>query len=278
MQLIDGRAIARGILVAIKSRVDRLPRAPGLAVVLVGTDPASHLYVGLKEKACQEVGIRFQKKLFFASTTQDEILQHIRALNADPQVTGILVQLPLPAHLDESRIVRAIDPTKDADGFHPENLRRFPAGDDQAMPSLTRAIARLLESTGQSLRGKMAVILANSPVFAEPLIVHLGRRGVRATYLQPTADSRVPMAASAADILIVAVGRPKLIAAEHVKLGATVIDVGTTHQNEQLIGDVDFEGVKEKVAWLTPVPGGVGPVTVATLLERVVELAERRSQ
>lgn len=275
MKLIDGRDIARAITAQVKSRVAKLRTPPGLAVVLVGTDPASHLYVGLKEKACREVGIRFQKKLFFASTPATKILDHMKTLNADPEVTGILVQLPLPAPLDEAAIIGAIDPAKDADGFHPDNLTHYLADPSTPPPAPTRAIARLLESSGQLRPNERAVILANSPEFAQPLIAYLQQRGVLAEHLQPTADGRVPSNTSLADILIVAVGRPKFITAEHVKSGATVIDVGTNRVGEAIVGDVDAESVKAKLGSLSPVPGGVGPVTVATLLERVVELAEQ---
>lgn len=275
MELIDGRAIAQVITAAVKKRVAQLPVAPGLAVVLVGADPASHVYVGVKEKACRNVGMRFQKKLFFASTPQSQILEHIKSLNANPAVTGILVQLPLPAPLDETTIIGAIDPAKDADGFHPENLRRFAAGDDRAIPSLTRAIGRLLESTDHPLPGDTAVIVANSEVFAQPLTTYLNRKGAVAKSLQPTEAGRVPSGTGGADILIVAVGRPKFIRAEHVKPDATVIDVGTNRVGDAVVGDVDTESVKATLGRLSPVPGGVGPVTVATLLERVVELAEQ---
>lgn len=287
MELIDGRRIAAAITADAKKLVATLPREPGLAVVLVGDDPASRLYVQLKEKACREVGIAFTKTLLPANTRQEEILAAIQAFNERSDVHGILVQLPLPGHLNEDEVIASIDPAKDADGFHPETRRRFLAGDAAVMPPLVRAIDRLLAATGEPLAGKTAVVIAHSPVFAQPVIHQLTQRGVSASHVKSiatpptnyqlqTTNYKLPTTNPAkADILIVALGRPGVISADDVKAGAIVVDVGTTRREGKILGDVDADSVKTKAAWLSPVPGGVGPVTVAALLERIVTLAAR---
>lgn len=280
MELIDGRRIAAAITADAKKLVATLPREPGLAVVLVGDDPASRLYVQLKEKACREVGIAFTKTLLPANTRQEEILAAIQAFNERSDVHGILVQLPLPGHLNEDEVIASIDPAKDADGFHPETRRRFLAGDAAVMPPLVRAIDRLLAATGEPLAGKTAVVIAHSPVFAQPVIHQLTQRGVSASHVKsiatPPTNYKLPTTnPTKADILIVALGRPGVISADDVKAGAIVVDVGTTRREGKILGDVDADSVKTKAAWLSPVPGGVGPVTVAALLERIVTLAAR---
>ncbi len=276
MQLIDGRALAAKIIASLKQRITALPSPPGLAAVVVGDDPASHLYISLKEKACADVGIRFSKKLLPATTTESELADVIQTLNADQGINGIIIQLPLPPHLDEDRAVRLLDPAKDADGFHPQNIAAFVRDEPNVpTPGLVKAIWGLIQATREPLERKTAAILSNSPVFAQPLITWLGRQGVTARHVAPKSD--VTAQTAGADILIVALGQPKAIRAEQVKRGAIVIDVGTTRQDERVVGDVDAESIASKAAWLSPVPGGVGPVTVATLLERVVELAAQSS-
>ncbi|MBI3115021.1 MAG: bifunctional 5,10-methylenetetrahydrofolate dehydrogenase/5,10-methenyltetrahydrofolate cyclohydrolase [Candidatus Kerfeldbacteria bacterium] len=277
MQYLDGRTIARSINAALKQRIGAERIDAGLAAVLVGDDPASRLYVGLKEKACGEVGIRFQKRLFRADVDQPTVLDHLARLNADARIHAILVQLPLPRQLDEDRVIDAIDPRKDVDGFQLVNVQRFVRGEADALtPVLVKAIWRLLEVAGEPLAGKRAAIVSNAPVFAEPIIAMLKRSGVAGEYVRPKAGSRRLKATTVSDILIVALGRPNAITNRDIKPGAIIIDVGTTQIGSRMVGDVDATSVQSKAAWLTPVPGGVGPVTVACLLENVVELAERQ--
>lgn len=274
MRFIDGRTIAAGLLASLKERVAGLPSKPGLAAVLVGDDPASHLYVNLKEQACQDIGLYFSKRLFPAETPEGEVLDHLATINRDPRIHAILVQLPLPKQLDEDRVIAAIDPNKDVDGFQPANVRRFLSNEPNALtPVLTKAIGRLLEATGVSLEGKTAAVRSNSPVFAEPLIAFLRRQGITARFIPPRRWFRP--STNSADILIVALGTPGAITDREVKAGAIVIDIGTTQVGKNVVGDVDVHSVENKAAWLTPVPGGVGPVTVACLLENVLELAAR---
>lgn len=273
MQLIDGRALARGIRRRVAERIQKEHLHPGLGVVLVGNDPASHLYVGLKERACNEAGIAFTKTILPDDTSFADVRNAIEGYNADPAIHAILVQLPLPRHLDPDDVIQCISPAKDVDGFHPDNVQTFIEGNAPLTPGLVRAIWALIQSTTQPLNGKTAAILSNSPVFAEPIIAHLGRNGIAASYVAPS-----PQAASEtspADILIVALGNPQSITAEYVKDNAIVIDVGISKVRDAWVGDVNQDSVKEKAGWLTPVPGGVGPMTVAMLLENVVELAKR---
>lgn len=283
---IDGKKIARDIRGKVRSRVLEMKNKPGLAVILVGTDPASHLYVSLKERACEQAGIHFEKHLFFASETQEKITARIRELNERPDIHGILVQLPLPPHLDEDAVIASMDPRKDADGFHPENQKRFLEGKPRIEPVIIKTIMALIHSTGVGLDGKSALIIANSETFSRPVETSLARQGVHTavTLYRPDAfASSVPSLAQA-DIIITAVGKPKLFPASRAKDGAIIIDIGTTRVNAgteddpvwKTVGDVDAEGADGKNIFLTPVPGGVGPVTVAMLLENVVELAEQQ--
>lgn len=277
MQLIDGRALAAKITASLKKRVAQLSTTPGLAAVLVGDDPASHLYVRLKERACGEIGIRFFKKLLPATATETDLATVIEALNKDQAINGIIIQLPLPRHLDEDRAILLLDPAKDADGFHPQNIAAFVRGQSKTqMPGLVKAVWSLLEATGVPVAGKTSAILSNSPVFAQPLIAAFERHGIRADYVNP--KSTFARQTSQADILVVAIGQPEVIGADAIKPGAILIDLGTTSQDGRVVGDVDADAIKDKAAWLTPVPGGVGPMTVAALLENVVEIAERHSR
>lgn len=283
MQVIDGRAIAQKIRKELKQKIQASGITPGLAVILVGNDPASHLYVSLKEKACVEVGIHFEKYLFFATEPEEKIVSKIIALNQRPDIHGIIVQLPLPSQFDTNKIIQAIDPRKDADGFHPKNTKMFFAGQGRVTPVTTKAIITLIESTGISLTNKSTIILANSHIFADPIKKMLDDRGAKTEILiyNPITPLNYYTNIPLANILITALGQPQIINAQHIKDDAIVIDVGTTRVNlgtdEQpiwkTIGDVDQEGLKEKPGFITPVPGGVGPVTVATLLENIFALA-----
>ncbi|MBI4122333.1 MAG: bifunctional 5,10-methylenetetrahydrofolate dehydrogenase/5,10-methenyltetrahydrofolate cyclohydrolase [Parcubacteria group bacterium] len=275
--IIDGRLLAEKIQEQVRQEIIQLGFAPGLAVFLIGDDEASKVYVRLKEKACKEVGIDFHKYLSTGQGGTDELLDAIRFINQDASVNAILVQLPLPEGFDTQTIIDAIDPAKDVDGFHPETLKRFLTGASNFLPGLSLGIIRLIESTQEPLQGKKAVILANSEIFSAPLVKLLTDRGLEVDVV-PADDKNIDTRTAQGDVLIVAIGRPGFVGADMVKTGAIVIDVGTTKVDGQIFGDVDFESVSEKASHITPVPGGVGPVTVAMLLENTVKLAKQHQQ
>jgi methylenetetrahydrofolate dehydrogenase (NADP+)/methenyltetrahydrofolate cyclohydrolase len=271
-EIINGKKIAAEIRAEIKKEIAELGITPGLAVILVGADPASHLYVGLKERAAAEAGIRFEKYLFFATEPEEKIIAKIEELNERPDIHGVLVQLPLPSGYDESKIIAAIDPAKDADGFHPENIKKLLAGESKIVPPVITGILKLIESTGAETNNKKITILANSEILAKPLekILESNEVNVALRPEDPATHTRD------ADIVITALGRPKILTGEMIKPGAILIDVGTTHQEDgTTVGDLDFESTARKAGWITPVPGGVGPMTVAMLLRNVLNLAKK---
>ncbi|OGL88467.1 hypothetical protein A3H75_01125 [Candidatus Uhrbacteria bacterium RIFCSPLOWO2_02_FULL_51_9] len=286
--ILDGRAIAAAIRDKVKEKIKTSGITPGLAVVLVGGNPASHTYVELKERACQDVGIHFEKYLFTETEPQERVITRIQELNARHDIHAILVQLPLPNSFDENAVIRTMDHRKDVDGFHPANITAvLQGGGYHPLPVLIKAIMRLIEETRVPLAGKSATILGNSDVFMKPLGAVLARAGMTVEWTTPP-NPPSPKASEDyfseqmlekiknADVLVVAVGKPWAITPDLVKSGAIVIDVGTTRDPEtgQLHGDVHPD-VANIAAWITPVPGGVGPVTVAMLLENTIILAER---
>lgn len=268
MNILDGKKIAADIRARVKNEIAAGHLSPGLGVVLVGNDPASHTYVRLKEKACTEVGIAFEKTLLPITATQEEIIAAVAAFNERTDIDAILVQLPLPAGIDEDAVIRAMDPTKDVDGFHPKTT---------VTPVIVNALLQLIGASGIPLPGVQVAVFANSTVFAEPLRMALESRGTQVkTYLKKDLTDTAP-AVAAADVVIVAVGTPKYVRAKDCKDGAVIIDVGTNWLPDgSYVGDVDAVDTEDKPGWLTPVPGGVGPVTVAALMENVVVLAKRR--
>ena len=266
--LLDGRAMATRIREDIKKQIAVLPSLPGLAVLLVGDDPASHLYVDLKEKACQEVGIRFEKQIYPADVSEEILIKNILEWNARLDIHGILLQLPLP-HQNEDRIVATMDPHKDVDGFHPETIRRLEAGETCLLSPVVRGVFKLLEKTGRKMEGATTAVVA-SPFFARPFELLLQRAGASVSILSAN-DPLLPQKTKTADLLLSAVGRPGLLTSAHIKPGAVVIDVGTTRVDNHVLGDADRTSVETVAGWLTPVPGGVGPMTVAMLLSNVVE-------
>lgn len=276
--IIDGKAIAGEIRQAVKTRVGRrrevAKHVPGLAVVLVGTDPASEVYVRNKRRGCEEVGIRSFAHDLDADITQGELLQIIDRLNADPTVNGILVQLPLPPHMDSETIIERIHPDKDVDGFHPYNVGRLALRLPRLRPCTPHGIMTLLQHSGQPTKGAHAVVVGASNIVGRPMSLELLLAGSTVTTCHRfTRD--LASHVSSADILIVAVGKPGLVPGEWVKPGAVVIDVGINRQPDgSLIGDIQFEAARERASWITPVPGGVGPMTVATLLENTLHAAE----
>ncbi|MBI4133220.1 bifunctional 5,10-methylenetetrahydrofolate dehydrogenase/5,10-methenyltetrahydrofolate cyclohydrolase, partial [Candidatus Uhrbacteria bacterium] len=240
-QLLDGRTIAARIKAEVKEEIRRLGFTPGLAAILVGADPASHLYVGLKEKACAEVGIHFEKYLFFATESQKKIVSKINELNKRSDIHAILVQMPLPQPQHEDTVIRAIDPKKDVDGFHPENLNLLIAGTPRVVPGVARGIFELIRSSGESMRGARAALLANSTTFAAPVEYLLEEAGatVHIVLASPELES-VTTQLRDSDIVVVAIGRPRAVTGAMIKPGATIIDVGTNRLDDNtLVGDVD---------------------------------------
>lgn len=274
-QIIDGRAVAAKITERSRAELARLGFAPGLAAILVGDDPASRLYVGLKEKACAKLGLRFEKHLFPKDAQPAAVLAKLAELNARDDVDGILVQLPLPPQFDENAVINAIEPAKDADGFHFENLSLLLMDSPRLVPGLVAGVMELLKATGEPLKDRRALVIARSRVFIAPLDKLLHDAGAKPEYVRPDYDDLAVLLREA-DIVIVAAGQPKLITGGKIKPGATVIDIGTNQVDGRPVGDADFESVKEVAGWLTPVPGGVGPVTVAMLLASVIRLAGQR--
>ncbi len=273
--LIDGKAQARALRDTVAAGVARLARAPGLAVVLVGEDPASGVYVRAKGKACREAGMASIEHRLPAETTQAVLLDLVRQLNADPQVDGILVQLPLPGHIDANAVIASIDPDKDVDGFHPVNAGRLASGLPGFVPCTPLGCLMLLTETLGDLSGLDAVVVGRSNIVGKPMAQLL--LGANATVTIAHSRSRdLPGLCRRADILVAAVGRPEMIRGDWVKPGATVIDVGINRVDGALVGDVAFDAVAAHAAHITPVPGGVGPMTIACLLRNTLTSAERR--
>lgn len=274
-RLIDGKALAARIRGDVKDAVDSITergdRAPGLAVVLVGSDPASEVYVSHKRRDCEEAGIRSFAFDLPASVSEAELLERIEALNADPAVDGILVQLPLPEHIDTTRIIETIRPDKDVDGFHPYNIGRLAQRIPALRPCTPLGVIRLLESIDEPFKGRHAVIVGASNIVGRPMSLELLLAGATTTVCHRFTDD-LEHYVGEADLLVVAVGRPGIVKGEWVKPGATVIDVGINRQeNGKLIGDVEFDAAAERAAWITPVPGGVGPMTRAMLLSNTLD-------
>lgn len=276
-QLIDGKALAARIRTRLRAAVAGLSRPPGLAVVLVGDDPASKVYVGHKRRDCEEVGFRSLAYDLPAATTQDALLARIDALNADPVVDGILVQLPLPAHIDSRLIIERIRPDKDVDGFHPYNIGRLAQRNPALRPCTPYGIIKLLESINEPFKGRHAVVVGASNIVGRPMMLELLLAGATTTICHRFTADLQPYVAQA-DILVVAVGKPGLIPGAWIKPGATVVDVGMNRlDNGQLTGDIEFAAAAEHAAWITPVPGGVGPMTRAMLLENTLQAAQQRN-
>lgn len=270
---ISGTALAADIRSEVTEQIKKLGMTPGLAVVLVGNDPASERYVSLKQKAAQKAGIDFHVYRFDENVREEEILATIRWLNADPDVHAILVQLPLPERLDKDRIIAALDPRKDADGFHPENIKSFLADAGTVAPGLVMGIIQLIVATREPLAGKVALIVAKSQEFASALEHSLASFDVRAEPALPSSEDLAEKTASA-DIVVTAAGKPGWLTRDMVKQGAILIDVGASVVDGRTVGDVDAGSCKTKAAWISPVPGGVGPLTVAMLLKNTVTLAD----
>jgi methylenetetrahydrofolate dehydrogenase (NADP+)/methenyltetrahydrofolate cyclohydrolase len=278
--LIDGKAIAAQVRREVADRTAELAErgiTPGLATVLVGDDPPSRVYVASKRKACAEVGIKAWDHDLPASTSEQDLLALLTELNLDPAVHGILVQLPLPEHIDEQKVLLAVEPHKDADGFHPQNLGRLLSGDSVVAPATPAGIRELLVRSGVEISGAEVVIVGRSNIVGKPLAAMLMQKGPGANATVTvchTGTQDLPAHTLRADILVAAIGRAKAITAPMVAAGAVVVDVGINRTEAGLVGDVDFDAVSEIASAITPVPGGVGPMTIASLLSNTVTLAE----
>jgi len=292
VQLIDGNAIAREVRSEVKVGVERLRAergvVPGLATVLVGEDPASQVYVGMKNRDAGELGFHSRQLTLPADTPEAELLGLVQGLNADPEIHGILVQLPLPLQIDEARVLLAVDPAKDVDGFHPTNMGRLASGaSDVLVPCTPRGVVELLLRSGHEPAGRHCVVVGRSNIVGRPMASLLLRKGRGGDATVTVAHSRTPDLGAVtrlADILIVAIGRPGTIRRHMVKPGAVVIDVGVNRVDDpssgkgyRLVGDVAFDEVREVAAAITPVPGGVGPMTRALLMSNTVDAAEALS-
>ena len=277
-QILDGKAMADTLVAVIRDQVAareaQVKRRPGLAVILVGDDAASAVYVRNKKRACERAGVMSVSHDLPATTTQNEVLALIDTLNADDTIDGILVQLPLPAHIDAEIVIERIRPDKDVDGFHPYNIGRLAVRMPTLRPSTPRGIMTMLRATGEELRGKHAVMVGASNIVGRPMSLELLLAGCTVTICH-SATRDLESFVRAAEVLVVGVGRPRMIPGEWIREGAIVIDVGINRLPDgKLVGDVDFETAVKRAGWITPVPGGVGPMTVATLLENTLEAAQ----
>jgi methylenetetrahydrofolate dehydrogenase (NADP+)/methenyltetrahydrofolate cyclohydrolase len=284
-QLIEGRTIAEKVYADLRIEIAALKasgRTPGLAVVLVGDNPASRAYVRSKDKMCRDLGLHSVKLELPAETTQAELLARVEELNRDPAIHGILVQSPPPKQIDEAAIVRALDPEKDVDGFHPGNVAKLALGDESGfVPCTPLGCQRLLTESGIEISGAHVVVLGRSMIVGKPLALLLMRKGQGGDATVTVVHSRSRRLAEitrSADILVAAIGQPNFVRAEHVRDGAVVIDVGinrvddpTSERGYRLVGDVAFDEVAEKALAITPVPGGVGPMTIAMLMANTVK-------
>lgn len=274
---IDGKAVAAKIRAQVAQDVEALKArgiCPGMAVVLVGDDPASKIYVNNKKKACAETGIYSEEHLLPAETTQEELLALIEKLNADEKIHGILVQSPLPKHLDEKLVVEHIDPRKDVDAFHAYNVGKIMIGDFTFLPCTPAGVIELIRSTGVPIEGKNCVVVGRSNIVGKPMAMLLLHNNGTVTICHSRTKNLAEICRGA-DILVAAVGKPKFITADMVKPGAVVIDVGMDRdENGKLCGDVDFDAVEPIASYITPVPGGVGPMTIAVLMKNAVRAAE----
>ncbi len=288
-RLISGTELSEQIYCELRERIAALKArgiTPGLAVVLVGEDPASQTYVRMKGRKCEELGMHSVTITMPADTPEEVLLAKIDELNNDPAINGFLVQLPLPKHIDEDKVIEAIDPSKDVDGFHPVNVGRMLIGKPGFLPATPAGVMEMLRRSGVETAGRHAVVVGRSNIVGKPMAALLMQKGADATVT--VAHSRTKDLAEvtrSADILIAAIGKPRFITADMVKEGAVVIDVGTNRiddpshpKGSRLVGDVDFDNVQDKVSAITPVPKGVGPMTICMLMANAVKAAEEQSR
>ena len=287
--IIDGKAVAVAVLDEVRAETAALNAkgiTPGLAVVLVGEDPASKVYVGAKDRTCQELGLYSRKITLPAETSQEDLIAVVRELNADPLIHGILVQSPPPKHIDEEAVIRTIDPRKDVDGFHPENVAKLVLEDPSGfVPCTPAGCMRLLAAAGVETNGAEAVVIGRSMIVGKPMAMLLVAKNSNATVTIAHSRSKdLPAICRRADIVVAAVGRPDMVKADWIKPGAVVIDVGINRVDDaskksgyRLTGDVDYADVSDKCSAITPVPGGVGPMTIAMLMKNTLQAARQLS-
>lgn len=277
-ELIDGKELAKKVRKGLKKDVLELKEKginPKLAVIMVGNDPGSQVYVRNKSRACEKVGIEFEEYLFEENLTEEELIKTIENLNNDDTVHGILVQCPIPKHMNTNKALRAISPAKDVDGFHPVNVGNLSLGEDAFVSCTPYGIVKMLEEYNIETEGKNAVILGRSNIVGKPMIQCMLNKNATVTVCH-SRTKNIEEITSKADILIAAIGKPKFVKDYMVKENAVVIDVGINRlEDGTIVGDVDFENVSKKVSFITPVPGGVGPMTIAMLLNNVVKSAKR---
>ena len=287
-QIIDGKQVAADMRAELKAEVAKLKEqgiVPGLGVILVGEDPASKSSVTAKERTCEEIGINSDDNRLPAETSQEELMALVKKMNNNPKINGILVQLPLPKHLNEAEVLLAIDPAKDVDGFHPMNVGKMVVGEKGFLPCTPHGVIQLLIRSGVTIKGANTVIVGRSNIVGKPLanmLIQKNDTGNATVTVCHTRTKDLAHHTKQADIVIAAAGRPNTITADMIKEGVVVIDVGvnrvedaTKKRGYRLVGDVDFEAVKEKASFITPVPGGVGPMTITMLLYNTVESAKR---
>lgn len=278
-RIIDGKEVSKKIKQDIKKEVEQLKilgEEVGLAVVLVGDDSASRVYVSRKKKTCKELGINSYEYILNGDTTQEDLLELIHELNNDSRVDGILVQLPLPKHIDEREVLSSIDPNKDVDCFHPENVGKLVRGDGKIFPCTPYGIIELLKEYDIQVEGANCVVIGRSNIVGKPMSLLLLNKSGTVTVCH-SKTKNIKDITKRADILVSAVGKPKLITKDYIKEGAVVVDVGINRMSDgSLCGDVDYEGVSKKAGYITPVPGGVGPMTIAMLMRNVVEIKKMK--
>ena len=277
MAVIDGKAVSKAVRERVKAETAKLKEqgiVPGLAVIIVGDDSASQVYVRKKEKACEEVGFYSEKFALPASTTQEELNALVKELNERKDINGILCQLPLPSHLDDKEVINMINPIKDVDAFHPVNVGAIMIGDYNFLPCTPAGIMELIHSAGVDVSGKKAVVMGRSNIVGKPMAMLLLHENATVE-ITHSKTQNLKEITSSADILVAAIGKPKFVTADMVKEGAVVIDVGMDRdENGKLCGDVDFDSVAPKCSYITPVPGGVGPMTISMLMQNTLTAAK----
>ena len=278
MQIIDGKKVSAEVKEEVRKQVEQLQAehgiTPGLAVVIVGDDPASRVYVNNKKKACEVVGFKSEEYALPAQTTQEELLELVHTLNEKKDINGILVQLPLPKHLDDKAVIEAINPQKDVDAFHAVNVGKIMLGEYDFLPCTPAGVMEMLHNYNIDVNGKNCVVIGRSNIVGKPMAMLLLHENATVTICHSRTQNLAEVCARA-DILVAAVGKPKFVTPDMVKEGAVVIDVGMDRdENGKLCGDVDFEAAKEKCSYITPVPGGVGPMTIAMLMKNTIKAAK----
>lgn len=279
-KIIDGKEISASVKQRVKNEVEALKQkgiTTGLAVIIVGEDPASKVYVANKKKACEALGIISEEYALSENTTQEELLELIDTLNKKESINGILCQLPLPKHLDEDAVIKAILPEKDVDAFHPQNVGKIMLGDYDFVPCTPAGIMEMLEYEGIDVTGKTCVVIGRSNIVGKPMGMLLLHKNGTVTICHSKTKNLKEVCKSA-DILVAAVGRPNFVTADMVKEGAVVIDVGINRVDGKLVGDVNFDDVKDKCSTITPVPGGVGPMTIAMLMQNTLTAAKKQNK